>query len=42
VKSALALAGLINDELRAPMQRSSEAMKLRLQGIVNVLKNSDC
>ena len=42
VKSALALAGLINDELRAPMQRSSEAMKLRLQGIVNVLINSDC
>ena len=40
VKSALALGGLIGDELRAPMQRSSEAMKLRLQGILNVLKNS--
>ena len=34
VKTALALEGLIDDELRAPMQRSSEAMVLRLKTVL--------
>ncbi|MFL1528662.1 4-hydroxy-tetrahydrodipicolinate synthase [Pseudomonas sp. O230] len=34
VKTALALEGLIGDELRAPMQRSSEAMVLRLKAVL--------
>ncbi|MHC8309392.1 4-hydroxy-tetrahydrodipicolinate synthase [Pseudomonas sp. GT1P32] len=34
VKTALALEGLIDDELRAPMQRSSEAMVLRLKAVL--------
>ena len=34
VKTALALEGLIGDELRAPMQRSSEAMVLRLKTVL--------
>jgi 4-hydroxy-tetrahydrodipicolinate synthase len=37
VKTALALQGLIGDELRAPMQRSSESMTERLQGLLNAL-----
>ncbi|MGF6092495.1 4-hydroxy-tetrahydrodipicolinate synthase [Pseudomonas sp. 18173] len=37
VKTALALEGLIGDELRAPMQRSSEAMTLRLKGVLSAL-----
>ncbi|EJM81054.1 4-hydroxy-tetrahydrodipicolinate synthase [Pseudomonas sp. GM60] len=34
VKTALALEGLIDDELRAPMQRSSEATVLRLKAVL--------
>ena len=34
VKTALALEGLIDDELRAPMQRSSESMVLRLKAVL--------
>lgn len=34
VKTALVLEGLIGDELRAPMQRSSEAMVLRLKAVL--------
>ena len=41
VKSALAIEGLISDELRAPMQRGSEGLKLRLQHILKGLKNSN-
>lgn len=41
VKSALAIEGLISDELRAPMQRGSESLKLRLQHILKGLKNSN-
>jgi 4-hydroxy-tetrahydrodipicolinate synthase len=37
VKTALALQGLIGDELRAPMQRSSESMTERLQGVLSAL-----
>lgn len=39
VKTALALEGLIRDELRAPMQGSSEALKVRLQGVLKELEN---
>ncbi|MBU6958929.1 4-hydroxy-tetrahydrodipicolinate synthase [Pseudomonas sp. CVAP len=39
VKTALALEGLIRDELRAPMQGSSEALKVRLQSVLKVLEN---
>ncbi len=34
VKAALALEGLIGSELRAPMQRASEALLARLQGVL--------
>jgi len=34
VKTALALEGLIGDELRAPMQRSSETMRLHLKTVI--------
>ncbi len=37
VKTALALQGLIADELRAPMQRSSDAMTGRLKAVLGVL-----
>jgi 4-hydroxy-tetrahydrodipicolinate synthase len=37
VKTALALQGLIGDELRAPMQRSSDSMRERLQGELSAL-----
>jgi 4-hydroxy-tetrahydrodipicolinate synthase len=37
VKSALALQGLIDDELRAPMQRSSDAMVTRLKEVLGAL-----
>ena len=37
VKTALALQGLIGDELRAPMQRSSESMAERLKGVLGTL-----
>ncbi|MCY1466318.1 4-hydroxy-tetrahydrodipicolinate synthase [compost metagenome] len=37
VKTALALQGLIGDELRAPMQRSSEPMTERLKGVLSAL-----
>jgi 4-hydroxy-tetrahydrodipicolinate synthase len=37
VKTALALQGLIRDELRAPMQRSSESMTERLQDVLSAL-----
>ena len=40
VKTALALEGLIRDELRAPMQRSSEATAMRLKEVLAVLENS--
>lgn len=40
VKTALALEGLIRDELRAPMQRSSEATVVRLKEVLAVLENS--
>jgi 4-hydroxy-tetrahydrodipicolinate synthase len=39
VKTALALEGLIRDELRAPMRGSSEALKARLQGVLKELEN---
>ena len=39
VKTALALQGLIRDELRAPMQVSSEATSQRLENILATLKN---
>jgi 4-hydroxy-tetrahydrodipicolinate synthase len=41
VKTALALEGLIHDELRAPMQCSSEATAVRLQEVLAVLENSN-
>ncbi|WP_367375147.1 4-hydroxy-tetrahydrodipicolinate synthase [Pseudomonas lini] len=41
VKTALALEGLIHDELRAPMQRSSEATTVRLKEVLAVLENSN-
>jgi 4-hydroxy-tetrahydrodipicolinate synthase len=41
VKTALALQGLINDELRAPMQRSSAAMVTRLQEVLGALGNDN-
>lgn len=37
VKTALALEGLIGDELRAPMQRSSESMTERLKVVLRTL-----
>ncbi|KJZ38495.1 4-hydroxy-tetrahydrodipicolinate synthase [Pseudomonas fluorescens] len=37
VKTALALEGLIGDELRAPMQRSSESMTEHLKGVLRAL-----
>ncbi|PMZ70245.1 4-hydroxy-tetrahydrodipicolinate synthase [Pseudomonas sp. FW305-70] len=37
VKTALALQGLIGDELRAPMQCSSESMTARLKGVLRTL-----
>ncbi|EJM58846.1 4-hydroxy-tetrahydrodipicolinate synthase [Pseudomonas sp. GM48] len=37
VKTALALQGLMGDELRAPMQRSSESMTERLQDVLSAL-----
>jgi len=37
VKTALALQGLIGDELRAPMQRSSDSMTERLKGVLSAL-----
>jgi len=36
-KTALGLKGLITDELRAPMQRSSDAMVGRLKEVLGVL-----
>jgi len=39
VKTALALEGLIGDELRAPMQRSSEAMVTHLKAVLGALNN---
>jgi 4-hydroxy-tetrahydrodipicolinate synthase len=39
VKSALALEGLIDDELRAPMLRSSEAMVTHLKAVLGALNN---
>ncbi|MBV6824542.1 4-hydroxy-tetrahydrodipicolinate synthase [Pseudomonas sp. PD9R] len=39
VKTALALEGLIGDELRAPMQRSSDAMVARLKAELGALNN---
>jgi 4-hydroxy-tetrahydrodipicolinate synthase len=39
VKTALALERLIHDELRAPMQRSSEATVERLKEVLAVLEN---
>lgn len=41
VKTALALEGLIHDELRAPMQCSSEATAMRLKGVLALLENSN-
>ncbi|WP_248748022.1 4-hydroxy-tetrahydrodipicolinate synthase [Pseudomonas sp. MWU12-2037] len=40
VKTALALQGLIRDELRAPMQTSSEATAQRLNSILATLKSN--
>lgn len=39
VKTALALEGLIRDELRAPMQRSSESTAVRLKAVLAALEN---
>jgi 4-hydroxy-tetrahydrodipicolinate synthase len=39
VKTALALEGLIGDELRSPMQGSSEALKVRLQNVLKELES---
>ncbi|WP_419709791.1 4-hydroxy-tetrahydrodipicolinate synthase [Pseudomonas sp. NFX224] len=39
VKTALALEGLIDDELRAPMQRSSDAMVTHLKAVLGALNN---
>ncbi|MCP1446272.1 4-hydroxy-tetrahydrodipicolinate synthase [Pseudomonas sp. GGS8] len=41
VKTALALGGLIRDELRAPMQRSSESTAVRLKEVLAALENSN-
>ncbi|PPA03901.1 4-hydroxy-tetrahydrodipicolinate synthase [Pseudomonas sp. MWU12-2312b] len=41
VKTALALQGLIGDELRAPMQRSSESMTERLKGVLTALERDN-
>ncbi|MET1079126.1 MAG: 4-hydroxy-tetrahydrodipicolinate synthase [Pseudomonas sp.] len=41
VKTALALQGLIGDELRAPMQRSSEAMVTRLKEVLGALASDN-
>jgi len=41
VKTALALEGWIDDELRAPMQRSSEALVTRLKEILARLDNDN-
>ncbi|KPH01524.1 dihydrodipicolinate synthase [Pseudomonas sp. RIT-PI-q] len=41
VKTALALEGLIGDELRAPMQRSSETMVARLQDVLAALNRNN-
>ena len=41
VKAALALQGLIGDELRAPMQRSNESMTERLQGVLSALAHDN-
>ncbi|MNY30706.1 4-hydroxy-tetrahydrodipicolinate synthase [compost metagenome] len=39
VKNALAFEGLIRNELRAPMQAGSEALKVRLQGVLKELES---
>ena len=39
VKTVLAIEGLIRDELRAPMQASSEALKEHLHGVLNELNS---
>ncbi|MDF9896776.1 UNVERIFIED_ORG: dihydrodipicolinate synthase/N-acetylneuraminate lyase [Pseudomonas reinekei] len=41
VKTALALQGLIGDELRAPMQRSSDSMTERLKGVLRTLDSDN-
>jgi 4-hydroxy-tetrahydrodipicolinate synthase len=41
VKTALALQGLIIDELRAPMQRSSDAMVRRLKEVLGALDSDN-
>lgn len=41
VKTALALEGLIRDELRAPMQRSSEATVVRLKEVLAALEGGN-
>jgi 4-hydroxy-tetrahydrodipicolinate synthase len=41
VKTALALGGLIHDELRAPMQRSSEATVVRLKEVLAALEGGN-
>ena len=41
VKTALALEGLIEDELRVPMQRSSEAMVTRLKEVLDALAHDN-
>ncbi|MNN64594.1 dihydrodipicolinate synthase [compost metagenome] len=39
MKTALALEGLTRNELRVPMPGTSEALKVRLQGVLKVLGN---
>ncbi|CAH0318125.1 4-hydroxy-tetrahydrodipicolinate synthase [Pseudomonas frederiksbergensis] len=41
VKTALALEGLIRDELRAPMQRSSESTTVRLKEVLTALEGGN-
>ena len=41
VKTALALEGLIGDELRAPMQRSSETLVARLKDVLAALNRNN-
>ncbi|MFS2091840.1 4-hydroxy-tetrahydrodipicolinate synthase [Pseudomonas sp. Pseusp11] len=41
VKTALALGGLIHDELRAPMQRSSESTTVRLKEVLAALEGGN-
>ncbi|GID08538.1 4-hydroxy-tetrahydrodipicolinate synthase [Pseudomonas sp. 008] len=41
VKTALALEGLIRDELRAPMQRSSESTTVRLKEVLAALEGGN-